>query len=74
MKCMICNRDADNKLCKYHELAYDKVKKNYDTWKKAYDNLKYDEYLTRLLELDESGEFIRDVVKWQLSLFKDEKR
>lgn len=72
MRCSICKRSADDKLCKYHQLAYDKIKDNYEVWRRAYENLGYNEYLERLLESRESGEFIKDVARWELSLFKDE--
>jgi len=67
MKCKACSRDASqNEFCTYHEQAYDVLKKNYDVWCDAYGKLSWGEYLEKLLELKETGSWIKDVIMLEL--------
>jgi len=67
-KCRACNRDASstNEFCMYHEQAYDILKKNYDAWRDAYGKISWREYLERLLELKETGSWVKDVIMLEL--------
>jgi len=65
-KCRACSRDASNEFCTYHEQAYDALKKNYDAWRVAYGKISWKEYLERLLELKETGSWVKDVIMLEL--------
>jgi len=66
-KCRACGRDASsNEFCNYHEQAYDALKKNYDLWRDAYGKISWKEYLERLLELKETGSWVKDVILLEL--------
>ena len=68
-KCRACSRDASlNAFCSYHAQAYDALKKNYDLWCDAYDKdkISWEEYLERLLELKETGSWVKDVILLEL--------
>ncbi len=73
LSCIICNRDSSNKFCKYHMQAYDTLKENYKAWRKAYKDVTWEEYLARLLELEETGGWIKDIIRYELQgLFNDD--
>jgi hypothetical protein len=66
-KCQACNRKAKSRdFCKYHLLAYEALKQNYDVWCNAYGKLSWMEYLERLLKGKETGLWIKDVIKLEL--------
>lgn len=66
-KCKACSRDASSdEFCIYHEQAYDALKKNYDAWQDAYGKISWKEYLEKLLELKETGSWVKDVIMLEL--------
>jgi hypothetical protein len=42
--------------------AYDNLKKHYEMWNKAYDGLTWIEYMNKLLKLNETGSWVREVI------------
>ena len=42
--------------------SYDNLKKRYETWNKAYDGLTWMEYMNKLLMLNETGSWVREVI------------
>jgi len=67
LKCKLCHREAvEEGLCEYHLLALKNLKEAYPRWKEAYGGMKWEEYLKRLLELEETGEWVKDVVRMLL--------
>ena len=72
-KCIACYRDASNtnEFCRYHKHAYDALKKNYSLWCNAYGKIAWKEYLERLLDLKETGLWVKEVVILEL---KEKKR
>ncbi len=71
LSCVICNRKSDNRFCKYHMQAHMMLKDNYKEWRKAYGDVTWREYLARLLELEETGSWVKDIIKYELEgLFK----
>ena len=62
-ECPICSRAslADTELCKYHKTALDNIHHAYEIWSNAMD-VKWDEYLERVYELDDLGLWAREVV------------
>ena len=65
-KCGICHRSIETgELCPRHDRARQEIKEKYIIWKKAYGNdLDYEEYLSRLLELPEVGKFVKDYINF----------
>ena len=61
-KCRICYRNASNEFCGYHEQAYNELKKHYEVWCSAYGKITWKKYLERLLELKETGSWVREVI------------
>lgn len=65
--CQVCNRNAESKdFCKYHLLADQVLNKNYDNWCYAYGKLTWNQYLKKLLEANEIGLWVKEVVKYEL--------
>ncbi len=51
--------------------AYHMLKDNYKEWRKAYGDVTWREYLARLLELEETGSWVKDIIRHELEgLFK----
>ena len=68
-KCAACYREVvakDKKFCIYHSQAYDSLKKQYDAWVKAYGGISWDDYLKKLLTLDQTGSWVKDVINLEL--------
>jgi hypothetical protein len=68
-KCAACYREVvakDKKFCIYHSQANDSLKKQYDAWVKAYGGISWDDYLKKLLTLDQTGSWVKDVINLEL--------
>jgi hypothetical protein len=64
-KCAACYREVvakDKRFCLYHSQAYTSLKKQYDAWVKAYGGISWDDYLKKLLTLDQTGSWVKDVI------------
>ena len=49
MKCLVCDREAKEKYCMFHEAAYRNVVQKFETWKQA-TGASWKEYLKALVE------------------------
>jgi hypothetical protein len=80
-KCAACNRDAssagdnDNNnnnntkksYCIYHLRAVEQLKSHYSYWMDAYSSgISWQEFLARLLDMDETGQWVKDVIREEL--------
>jgi hypothetical protein len=67
-KCTICNDlDREFNLCEIHLKAYKNLKGSYEGWAKALNNeLSMNEYLEKILNLQDTGRAIREVAKYLL--------
>jgi hypothetical protein len=75
-KCVVCYREVvakSKKFCIYHSQAYDGLKMQYDSWVKAYDGISWDDYLKKLLTLDQTGSWVKDVINLELKESKKAK-
>ena len=67
--CPICKADKkslNDKYCKYHLQAKDRLQQGYESWLKAYSILAWEDYLKQLLDLgDQVGDLIRDVIEYE---------
>ncbi|MCF2135659.1 MAG: hypothetical protein K9W43_00275 [Candidatus Thorarchaeota archaeon] len=64
-RCPICNRiseDADNGFCRYHLEAKKNLATSYEKWKRALD-ISWEEYLDRVIELDGTGSWVKEIVE-----------
>ena len=69
VKCTVCTRKVSNdidKHCLYHTQAYDNLKKHYKIWNKAFDGLSWTNYMNKLLELNETGSWIKEVINAEI--------
>jgi len=66
MQCKICKRKAENSgFCGYHEAARDALKKEYRTWKEAYSGMSWGEYLQRVKAIENTGQWVREVIEME---------
>ncbi|MFY9870166.1 MAG: hypothetical protein WAK17_10640 [Candidatus Nitrosopolaris sp.] len=69
VKCTICTRSVSNnqdKYCSHHTQAYDNLKELYKIWKKAFDGLSWIDYMNKLLELNETGSWVKEVISAEI--------
>ncbi|WXG40632.1 MAG: hypothetical protein WED07_07530 [Candidatus Freyarchaeum deiterrae] len=62
MKCPICNLNKYEEFdyCENHQSAYLKLMERYNDWKKAI-NITWQEYLKKIIENENTGEWAREV-------------
>lgn len=63
-KCIACVRKSyvDSKYCTYHHDAFLNLKQKYKTWVYAYGQISWQEYLNKLITMNEVGDWIKDVI------------
>lgn len=64
-RCTICGRRSvhERPLCRYHSAAYDIIERKFNEWKCA-TGCSWTEYIDELLEMEETGIWVRDVLDW----------
>lgn len=64
MQCKLCKRETekDGDLCRYHSEARDALKRAYRNWEEAYSGITWREFLNRVKALDETGQWINEVI------------
>ena len=68
-KCAACYRQVVPKgkeYCIYHAQAYDSLHKQYTKWVNAYGGVSQKDYMKKLLTLDETGSWVKDVINIEL--------
>jgi hypothetical protein len=74
-KCAACYRKAvanGKKYCIYHSQAYDSLQKQYGAWTHAYAGISMRDYMKKLLTLNETGLWVKEVINAELK--KEPKR
>jgi hypothetical protein len=66
--CLICSRATADKYCEYHYKSFDKLISNYTSWKRALGDISWVDYLTKLLDLQETGSSIKDIIEKELNI------
>jgi hypothetical protein len=66
--CLICSRATADKYCEYHRKSFDKLISNYASWKRALGDISWVDYLTKLLDLQETGSSIKDIIEKELNI------
>ena len=64
--CLICSRATSDKYCEYHRKSFDILVLGYESWKGALEEISWQNYLRKLLELRETGSSIRDLIENEL--------
>jgi hypothetical protein len=54
------------RYCLYHSQAYDSLQKEYKAWVKAYGGVSRETYMKKLLDLDQTGDWVKDVIRNEL--------
>ncbi|HYY39641.1 MAG TPA: hypothetical protein VE692_00175 [Nitrososphaera sp.] len=67
-KCIACHRKAlpGNKYCLHHKQAFDSMINHYKGWVNAYGMISWEEFLTKLLDMQETGSWIKEVIELEL--------
>ena len=75
MQCKLCRREVktDGELCRYHSAAGDALKRAHEGWEQAYSGLSWREYLNRVKALDETGQWIKEVITLEEASSVDKK-
>ncbi len=62
MKCPLCNlnKHEESDYCENHQSAYLHLKERYDDWEKSM-NISWKEYLKKIIENENTGEWAREV-------------
>jgi hypothetical protein len=66
VKCMVCDREAVEKYCEFHEKAYRNVVQKFEDWKRA-TGVSWKQYLEELVENAYTGCWAKEVAKQLLS-------
>jgi hypothetical protein len=68
--CRLCKRECapSSDLCDYHLTAKRNVETGYERWSEAYGSITWKEYLQRLQESAETGQWAKEVAEM---LFND---
>lgn len=64
-QCSLCEkpREAQSEYCSLHEAALTYLEAQYDKWLKAFgEGLSKDEYFSKLLSLDETGDAVKRLI------------
>jgi hypothetical protein len=67
-KCSVCARGviAEGKYCLYHSQAYESLQKQYKAWVNAYGGISTELYMKKLLDLDQTGDWVKDIIRIEL--------
>lgn len=67
MKCAACTRESgDKKYCGYHARALEQLKSHHESWVDAYGGISWHDYLKRLYQMEETGQWVREVIEAEL--------
>jgi hypothetical protein len=65
MKCNLCQKETEGKseFCANHLAAEEKLRNAYSTWRNAYSELSWDEYLARIKQLKGTGRWVKEIIE-----------
>jgi len=69
--CQFCGRQATKtskgySLCRYHILAYGSLETGFRAWKERIGEMAWTNYLRRVSELADTGEWVKDIARAEL--------
>ncbi len=76
-RCFACYREAiarSKKYCVYHSQAYNSLHEQYGAWVNAYGDILWKEYMKKLLTLNQTGSWVKDVINIELRETKNNSR
>jgi hypothetical protein len=62
VKCMVCDREAIEKYCEFHEKAYRNIVQKFEEWKRA-TGASWKQYLKELVENSYTGCWAKEVAE-----------
>lgn len=66
-KCFACARKVSmSKYCFYHAQAFDNLTEHYKRWVEAYEIISWRDFLNKLLQMNETGIWVKDVIAVEL--------
>jgi hypothetical protein len=57
---------SGSKYCLHHKQAFDSMINHYKAWVKAYGRISWEEFLTKLSSMQETGRWIKEVMDVEL--------
>lgn len=76
-KCAACGRDCGNEkahcYCSRHAKAFEQLQAHHVDWVRAYGHITWDEYLSRLSKMKETGDLVKQVIEAEAKKNKTEK-
>ena len=66
MECLACGKQAQERYCKYHEKAFQGLQAHHEAWMRAYGDISWEAFLEKLERMQETGQWVRDVIKVEL--------
>ncbi len=71
-KCAACHRKplAGKKYCVHHSQAYESLMNHYKAWVAAYGSISIRDFMDKLLKMDETGSWIRQIIDAEKSRMK----
>jgi hypothetical protein len=74
MKCSACSRKVStDRYCIYHAQAFESLKEHYNKWVKAYGTISWSGYLNKLVKMNDTGLWIKEVIFVELKNLKGKK-
>jgi hypothetical protein len=67
-KCSACSRKVltRKKYCFYHSQALDDIMEHYKKWVHVYEIISWNDFLNKLLNMNETGSWIKEVIAVEL--------
>ena len=62
MKCMLCDKEAVEKYCVFHEEAHNNIVQRFEDWKQV-ASVSWKEYLKELVENSYTGAWAKEVAE-----------
>jgi len=66
MVCQACGKDAQDRYCKYHAKAFSNLQAHHQAWVRAYGSISWQAFLERLEGMQETGQWVKEVIKAEL--------
>jgi hypothetical protein len=67
-KCAACHRTAmsGKKYCSHHSRALESLTDHYKAWVDAYGGISWQDFLDKLLKMQETGSWVKEVIAVEL--------
>ena len=65
MKCDVCGKDCDEKLCEWHKISYDQLNDLFKYYQEIKD-ISWNDYLKEVIDNRNSGIWVKEVASYIL--------